>query len=214
MKVEVIGEIGYHQALLGVGLSYGKTSDLSFSDFLDERGSDVYDDLVSVAARNCKQDGGHNGFLEFMDVYLDIDAPNLWWNQWDTYDIGVRQFKDGSEIIVEFDKVESSRLSESTMHTLKKRNLTENDFEYPILYQSLDYVNKLIKQDAPIQVIKGNLPEGFLVRRIIKTNYKAIRNIMLQRRFHKIPLWKFLIQELLKQVKYPELLPEVNYESK
>jgi hypothetical protein len=197
MKVTVLRESGYDEALLGLGLSYGLTSKLMFEEFIDEKGANIYDKLVERAAKLCSQDGGHNGFMQFIDVTLDIKAPQYFWNQWGTYDIGEVDF-------IEKDKIECSRLSESTMHTLGEHILAEDDFEFPIVPTA---INMLIMQGASTEHIKNELPSGFLVRRIIKINYKTLRTIIKQRSTHKLQAWHNFIDAVKSQIEHPELLP-------
>jgi len=51
-----------------------------------------------------------------------------------------------------------------------------------------------------------NLPEGFLQRRLVCTNYKVLRNIVLQRNGHRLKWWGVLIEELRNQLKHPEFV--------
>ena len=130
-------------------------------------------------------DRGHNKFLESICVWLDVDAPRYWWSQFDTYRIGV------------------TKQSESTMHTLTKRQLTQDDFEIPINPIVLDVVNGYIR-DGNLVEAKAHLPEAFLQRRIICTNYKSLRAVVDQRGGHKLPEWQIFIQKLIEQLQHPE----------
>ena len=112
--------------------------------------------MPQVAQRLCDKDDGHNKFLESIVVWLDITAPRYWWQQEATYRIGI------------------TRQSESTMHTILRKELTAQDFINSIPVQTLDRLNKLIK-DELFEQLKNELPEGFLQRRIICTNYKGIQ---------------------------------------
>ena len=63
----------------------------------------------------------------------------------------------------------------------------------------------MIKCNADIDIIKNALPDGFLQGRTVCTNYKVLRNIILQRRNHKLPQWKFFCEEMEK-LRWPEAL--------
>ena len=142
-----------------------------------------YDKILKA---NTSRDKGHNKFLEHIMVWLDIEAPRYWWSEFDTYRVGV------------------SKQSESTMHTLAKRDVTRNDFEgYPNL--DLDYINE--RRDEPINILKGLLPESYLQRREVVLSYKVLRHIILQRHDHRLPEWKVFIDSIKAQVDHPELLP-------
>ena len=137
-------------------------------------------------------EGGHNKFLESICVWLDSDAPRYWWSQFDTYRLGV------------------TKQSESTMHTLTKRELTQEDFETSINPVFLDYLNDCVRNGELIKA-KSHLPEAFLQRRIVCTNYKSLRGVVKQRANHKLPEWQVLVQELEKQLSHPEYLISRRY---
>ena len=181
MTVKVISESGFNEAMLGLSLSFDK-------EFSDKE--DLDSSMYKVAKSLCLKGGGHSKFLESMNVCLDINAPRYWWSEFDTYRVGI------------------TKQSSSTMHTLKKRNLTQEDFIVDIFEPMLDYLNHLIKMGASLQEIKANLPEGFLQRRIVSTNYKTLQNIIHQRKNHKlVEEWqKVFIKSVLDSVKYSELI--------
>jgi len=71
MKVKVLREAGFEEALIGISLSY-KTG------IPDKK----------VADRLCWQQGGHNKFLEHLIAWIDVTAPRYWWQEMDTYRVG------------------------------------------------------------------------------------------------------------------------------
>lgn len=143
--------------------------------------------MADIAQKLAGKDGGHNKFLESMVVWIDIDAPRYWWSQFDTYRTG------------------TSKQSESTMHTILKRPLVQEDFESPIALAVLQYVNSLIMAKQ-FDEIKNMLPEGFLQRRIVCTNYKVLRCMYKQRFTHKLPQWQKFCNTVLENVKFPEFI--------
>jgi hypothetical protein len=167
MKIKLLKKAGYKEAMLGLSLSFGTTI---------EKAEDVAETLKY-------KDGGHNKFLESIYIWLDITAPRYWWQEADTYRISTKQ-------------------SESTMHTLHKRLLSQDDFEYPIYLMTLNRLNGLLtiyQQDKSIEnlvALKNELPEGFLQRRIWVMNLKTARNIIVQRRKHKLPQWQEFVDFL------------------
>jgi len=186
LTVTVQGEMGYEQALVG----------LSFNKKQEQR-------MDTVAYKLSSMDGGHNKFLESIQVWLNVRAPRYWWQEADTFRLSTKQ-------------------SESTMHTLNNElarlnaiekqadrdaaifKYIENNFEEDsICLEQMEW----ILEDGPLSVIKRRLPEGFLQRRMWCMNYKCLRNIILQRRTHRLPHWHIFIREVLNQVEHPELLP-------
>lgn len=144
--------------------------------------------VVEVAVKLCQKDGGHNKFLESMIVWVDIDAPRYWWAEFDTYRVGI------------------TKQSESTMHTLMKRELVESDCVEGTSLKVLDVVNDCIRRKDFMEA-KKNLPEGFLQRRVVMFSYKVLRNIIFQRYKHRLKEWHVFMDKIYSGIMYPEFLP-------
>lgn len=161
-------------------------------------GVDV-DRAAEVALKLACKDGGENKFLESIYVWLDVTAPRFWWQEADTYRI-------------------SSKQSESTMHTIHKRLLTQDDFEGVIVTDLLNIINEYVaryqneRSTKRLVELKNVLPEGFLQRRIWVVNYKTLRNILLQRTNHRLPQWKYFCKYITEHVEHSELLLTANGE--
>jgi len=173
MRVRVIEEHGYEATLLGLSLSYGRDP---------ER-------MEAVARRLRFRGDGHNKFLESIVVWLDIDAPRYFWQQYDTYRVGV------------------TKQSESTMHTMTARPLTQDDFAHPIPSEHLLHLNRLVERED-WEAAKRDLPESFLQRRIVCQNYMSLQRMIRQRREHRLSEWPLFVEQILRQVAHPELLSE------
>lgn len=171
MKVEILREAGYDEAILGLSLSYNTT----------------IESAEEVAVRLYDKDGGHNKFLESIVVWLDITAPTFWWIQMDTYRVGM------------------TKQSQSTMHTVMRRPLTQSDFWLPIPPHTLNGLNELIAAGNFVQLI-NNLPKGHCQRRIVCTNYKALRHIVSQRHDHQLVEWQFFVEAVLDRLDCPEFV--------
>jgi len=182
----ILEERGYNPALYGLGLSREVTSDISYTKFLF---SEKYDQMQKLANKLSNKDGGHNKFLESIQVWIDIRFPRYWWQQFDTYRIGV------------------TKQSESTMYNILKHPFSQKDFESKINGKVLSYLEELrINKDW--DSLKSHLPESYLQKRIVNINYKSLRNIIIQRKTHKLKEWKFFVSEILKQLEYPYLMKE------
>ena len=145
--------------------------------------------MPAVAQKLRFKGDGHNKFLESIAVWMDIDAPRYFWQQFDTYRIGV------------------TKQSESTMHTMTARALQQDDFEHPIPEAHLQHLNKLIA-DEQWQTAKWDLPESFLQRRIVCLNYMILQRMIRQRESHRLTEWRTFIDEVFRQVEHAELLNE------
>ena len=180
MRVRIISEHGYSEALFGLGLSHGATSGESPHDFNIAR-------MERVALKLAGKGGGHDKFLRQIAVWLDITAPLYWWKQFDTYKVG------------------TTAQSESTMHTLLKTPLEEKSFEGTLPDAVLAELRAAwYERDFPR--LNAMLPQSFLQRRIVSCNYAVLRNILMQRRNHKLPEWHTFRENIKTQAEHPELL--------
>lgn len=184
MEVKVLQEVGHDLALRGMAYSFKDRAEEVESWWEEKR-----DRAYQRAPKLAPMDFGHNKFLESITVYIDIEAPRAWWSEFDTYRVG------------------TTKQSESTMHTLAKRAPTIADFEpgtSPIMIAAFQEVWKECKGN--IHELKMALPEGFLQRRLVVTNYKVLRNIIAQRKNHRLKLWSKFEEEIVNQVEHKEYL--------
>ena len=181
--VRVLCEAGFKEALFGLSLSYRTLTPLEINGtkrYFDD--DQHFLKLCKIAETLAFKQGGHNKFLESMQVWLLIRGSLSFWKQFDTYRVG------------------TTKQSESTMHTLRKRVLTENDFTKET------FCIPTINQNFSIDEMRDSLPSGFLECRVVNTNYKTLQNIIHQRKNHKSKKWNTFIEMLLKQVKFPQFL--------
>ena len=171
MKIQILKEYGYIESLLG--LSLNKNSDI--------------EKMTEVARRLSNKDAGHNKFLESIFVWVDLTAPRYFWQEFDTYRVGI------------------SKQSESTIHTGKKKILKQEDFVTPIPENYLELLNE-IRLSGDLQYLKALLPEGFLQRRLVCMNYKCLRNIYQQRKNHTLLEWKEFCAFFEKNLEHFEFL--------
>lgn len=186
MQVKIVAEHGHDLALRGMAYSY-KDRGIEPEGWWEGQRAKAHRRAAVLAHR----DGGHNKFLESIQVWIDVEASRAWWSEADTYRIG------------------TTKQSESTMHTLAKRAPTPEDFEqgtHPAVIEAFHYVWS--KSRGDITALKMNLPEGFLQRRMIATNYKALRSIVAQREGHRLKWWGTFNAEVLSQIQYPQWIRE------
>jgi len=145
------------------------------------------ENMGAVAKKLCNKIGGHNKFLEHIYIWLEVKAPRYWWIEADTYRI-------------------SSKQSQSTVHTILKRNLIVSDFEdSDISNDYLDELNVLIFNRNFLD-LKKKLPEGFLQTREWCMSYKTLLNIIQQRQNHRLLHWRVFIDSVLLQIDNSELV--------
>lgn len=152
----------------------------------------------------------HSKFMRMITVSFDITAPLYWWKEFDTYKIAV------------------VRNSCSTMHKIEARPLRiedfatdgmlENDIEM-CLKPTMHYINELIvlykvfngedKLKIHRRIVKL-LPDSYLQRATITTNYQVLRSIRnSDRKTHKLLEWKEDFMKFIDSLPYAkELLIE------
>lgn len=139
--------------------------------------------LTKAGSEHCK-------FLRQIHVWFDLTLPRYMWSEYDTYSF-------------------NNKNSCSTMHTAHKRLLAQDDFEYPILQSTLDYLNELITKRMNLEItahefihtFKNNLPEGFLQKRTVDTTYAELYNQDRQRHNHRLDQWREYIK-FVRQLPY------------
>lgn len=197
IDARVVEEGGYNAAM--EGLSFNKKQSP--------------DEMHQTALKLCKQDGGHNKFLETMTICVKVRAPRFWWQEADTYRISTKQ-------------------SESTMHTLvnelqtiDRENLTlygEQNFDGGyVAFGTLETMYEIANNKegdvgyeiygkfgeiAQLIYLKRLMPEGFLQKRMWCMSYKTFRNMYLQRKSHRLPHWPKFLAQVLAQIEHPDLL--------
>lgn len=132
----------------------------------------------------------HCKHVRMVQVWAEINAPREWLIQLDTYRIGVE------------------KVSTSTMHTLMKRPLTIEDFEHDCINDDylkyvLDSINTSMEayryEQDPVykeqiwRSIIEALPQSYIQKRIYMFSYGALRNIVRQRKGHKLREWETFI---------------------
>lgn len=188
--ITVLREAGHDEALQGLSLSYydGATP-------IDRWYSvDKINKAKHLARKLAHRQGGHNKFLESIQVWLLVEASRAFWQEFDTYRVGI------------------TKQSASTMHTLSKRPVVDSDFTPNTLPETIDNFEKLRLSGADVNTLKDNLPEGYKQTRIICTSYKVLQHIISQRQGHRYKSWGVFIEHLLNQVEHPYYLVKTTEE--
>lgn len=185
MKIEVLEEAGRDWALLGMAFSYKDRKIPWRLWWTPEQQAKA----IKRAGLLAHKDGGHNKFLESIQVWFIVEASRDFWSEMDTYRVGM------------------TKQSESTMHTLSKRPPEFEDFEEGTDEETfLAFLKSWERHRGSVTKLKKNLPEGFLQARVVNTNYKVLRNVLWQREGHRLEQWTTFREELLAQLEHPEYL--------
>ena len=195
MQVNVIRVEGLDISCEAVRLSFNSESDEK--EVVTSNGVDLWKDNVELMKRLIVSGDSHSKTMRMATVWLDITMPRYWWSEFDTYKQG------------------TVAMSESTAHKLKdrlkKREITEEDFEHTNKNEAglawiIDEMTDMVDGECSLEELKQMLPESFLQRRIVCTNYQTLRHIYFDRRNHRLPIWHKFLDELLKQLPFPEFI--------
>jgi len=150
--------------------------------------------LIKAGAEHCK-------FMRQIHVWFEIDMPRYIWSELDTYHYNTKN-------------------SCSTMHRLlhKTVDITKDLFFYNTEDEDLMeaiivrlneirnvYLNEPVEREKNklIRRAKQLLPEGFLQLRTMDTNYAELRNIVLQRKGHKLNIeWRQVFCKTMTTLPY------------
>jgi hypothetical protein len=157
-------------------LDYDKERNYNVERFrLGEADKKLSQKLTKAGSEHCKH-------LRLITVWFDITAPRFFHQEFDTY----RHVE---------------KVSGSTMHTLMKQPISQEDFEVGnISNETIDRLNRLIDDyKSADKEVKNNilfackniLPEGFLQKRTVCTNYQTLYAILQQREHHRLPQWHY-----------------------
>ena len=194
IKIENVEVAGLYTAIRGMRNpmdSWDKTD--------SGQGSNWYvigDADMELCKKLIKAGPEHRKFLRQIYVGFDITLPRYVWSEFDTYQWVVKN-------------------SCSTMHKLFKKDcpITLEQFMYnyndiDILMTTLERLNRLstdyfiaptqVQKDSILRRAKAILPEGFLQKRTVSTNYEQLRNIYRQRIHHRLPCWRSICEEFEK----------------
>jgi len=183
MELKIVSENGLKQALIGMKFSFQEECEISK---IQQTAEDI-NKHMKTAIKLCRRDHGHNKFLEQIQVHIVVRATLDFWKQIDTYRVG------------------TSKLSKSTMHTIMRSPLNPELFHNKVDQKILDVVEGY-RLAGDFDGVSKNLPQGFLQTRMINTNYKVLRNIIIQRKEHKLPEWEQFIDCILNQLQNAELI--------
>lgn len=156
----------------------------------------------------------HSKFMRMITVSFDIVAPLYWWKEFDTYKIG------------------TVRNSCSTMHKIESRELSLDDFSHEGLSDKdkevmtivINHLNNLIgaynmapklseiKKSIHKRIVKM-LPDCYMQKATITTNYQVLRNIRnSDRKNHKLDEWRKDFIKFIDSLPYAEELLKLSKE--
>lgn len=217
IEIENTVVYGFCEAVRGARNSWNSHEKSDTHDPHDEdhtEGWKIGDNDLKLLLKLVKAGDCHAKCMRMVTVWFDLTAPRYFWTQFDTYKYLVR-------------------CSESTMHTITKREIAKEDFgldeldKGTVIFSDIftAVIFALNKMRAKFLEITDNnaakkawwrriiklLPQSYMQKSTICTNYQTLRNMYLQRQGHKLSEW----QEFRKWVEtlpYSELITGAGYD--
>lgn len=195
IKLDVLEVAGIKPAIMGMRNpmdSWDKSDTKQYSsDFITIGDADMQ--LAQTLIRGGSE---HRKFLRQIQVWFDLTVPRYIWSEFDTYGFTVKN-------------------SCSTMHKLfrKDKLISTDQFVYneddqevmDLIVAELNTLRQWYfsgitaeEQDKILRRAKMLLPEGLLQKRTVCTNYETLRNIVHQRKNHRLPEWHYICDEIGK----------------
>ena len=195
MKVEVKRVEGLDIACEAVRLSFNSHPK---GHIVESNGHRLFSDDVELLKKLIVSGDSHSKCVRMATVWLDLTMPRYWWSEFDTYKQG------------------TTAMSESSVHKMHSRiksgDLSVNDFYCnnegvtDAVVDAIRNMEDAVRAGMAIEDTKQMLPESFLQRRIVCTNYQTLRHIYFDRRNHRLPIWHKFLDELLTQLPFPEFI--------
>lgn len=184
-----------NHAIEAMRLSFGSVS--NGLDRVSDKGYTINKDDYTLLKKLIVAGDSHAKVTRMIQVWLDLTLPRYIWSEFDTYKVG------------------TTAMSESSVHTLlkeiKEDRLDLSRFEYTkntedVLRASIYSLKEAVATGCSIEEVKQLLPESFLQRRIVNLNYQTLRHIYFDRRNHRLQSWHVLLDRLLEQLPFNELI--------
>ena len=139
-----------------------------------------------MAQRLIKAGNEHCKFMRQVQVWVNITAPRYWWSEFDTYKVGTSA-NSTSTMHKLFDKKTEIKLNMFEVHNdFEKRIINNLIKELNILRDNYFIAENQEEKNIILTMAKRILPEGYLNLRTVNLNYSVLRNIVQQRKNHRL----------------------------
>lgn len=143
--------------------------------FTENCNEDITETVKKLAL--CPRGTGHDQFLTGIIVSFDLSCSNKMWVEMQRYHF------------VDFVS------SQSTMHKIQNFDIKKqcNNYVDDIIINRLIELQAEYKNDNSNEnfyKLIYNIPSGFTLTARLTTNYRALKTIYMQRKFHRLPEWR------------------------
>ena len=207
LKVDRISVMNFENAIRGARNPMNSWARMD--SYYNEDGEFVLgENDLSLATRLAVAGSDHRKYLRQIIVSFDITAPLYWWKEFDTYKVG------------------TVANSTSTMHKIRAKEFTRDDFSHDRLTEgglaALDSLIAFLEEERKLFIETKErehwhnmiqlLPSSFNQMRTVSMNYEVLINIYYARKSHKLAEWHVLC-DAIKALPYAENLILVKKES-
>lgn len=174
MEIKTISIAGLDESVMG--------SKFPMSTDTDKLNSDVVNRTKILAG--CDPGTGHDNFLNGIMVYYDISMTVKAWIEYNRYHYN-------HKILDVMDYISS----QSTMHCASKFDIEKQCCEY-VTQNTIDEANRLkeiyleTKDIEDYRRLLYNLPQGFILKSRMVSNYRQLKTMYMQRKNHRLLEWK------------------------
>lgn len=148
------------------------------SFILGEKDLKLAQTLIIAGTEHCK-------FMRQVQVWADMTMPRYFFQEFDTYKIGI-SMNSSSTVHKLFDKNTVIKLDMFVYDDYTKHIILNTISELNLLRDKYFETTIQSEKDNILRQAKIILPESYLNTRTINLNYATLRNIMLQRKNHKL----------------------------
>lgn len=207
IKIENWDVYGWEAAIRGARnpMNSWKRSDSRFQPCAFGNPAQIGPSDLNLLKTLAKAGPDHGKFMRMITVTMDITAPTVWWQEFDTY------------------KISTVRNSCSKMHKIHVKPFTLDDFSHEgcdeVDYARLTLVSVINTceqlrrafnetQDRKYwRALIELLPEGYNMRATVQLNYAVLRNMYHARKNHKLFEWRMFC-EWIHSLPYSELITD------
>ncbi len=180
MEIKILKVTGIDEALFGMRnpLNSWHLGDTK-NEVIGEKDLNLAQRLINAGNEHCK-------FMRQIQVWINITAPRYWWSEFDTYKVGTsanststihKLFDKKTEIKVDMFEVHSDFEKRIINNLIKDLNILRDDF-----FKATSQKEK----DSILVTAKRILSESYLNLRTVNLNYAVLRNIVQQRKNHRL----------------------------
>lgn len=180
MRIETLKVAGLTEALVGM------RNPLNSWHLNDTKDDIIGEKDLGLAQRLIKAGSEHYKFMRQIQVWVNITAPRYWWSEFDTYKVGTSA-NSTSTMHKLFDKKTEIKLNMFEVHNdFEKRIINNLIKELNILRDNYFIAENQEEKNIILTMAKRILPEGYLNLRTVNLNYAVLRNIVQQRKNHRL----------------------------